>query len=144
VGGSCVDDDAGVAALNVGVRTCAEAYATLLAVQSASGDPCGSAFTVTGSGVEHGDSSSGVLVADDQCVTDGAGHYGSNEAATITAVFGGPIYSKAPFNTEQNYDTLRIKGNPYSGTTGIPTGLVLNSGETFTWNSDATATSGLP
>ena len=40
VGGSCVDDDAGVVALNVGMSTCAEAYIAL--GQYATGDPCDS------------------------------------------------------------------------------------------------------
>jgi hypothetical protein len=77
-----------------------------------------------------------VLVADEQCVTDGAGNYGPDEEATITAVVGGPISTKGAFRTERGLDSVTIKGIEYSGTTTIPLGLILDAGETFTWQSD--------
>jgi len=77
-----------------------------------------------------------VLVADEQCVTDGAGNYGADEEATITAVVGGPISTKGAFRTERGLDSVTIKGTEYSGTTTIPLGLILDAGETFTWQSD--------
>ena len=83
-------------------------------------------FTIAGSGVVLGDASSGTLVSNDQCVTDGVGNYGSDESATITAVYSGKIFMKGKFRTESaSYDYLTIQTVKYGGTTSPPAGIVL-------------------
>ena len=95
-----------------------------------------SAFGISGTGVVEGDASTGVLVADDQCITDGVGNYGDSESATITAINAGTLYPKGTFETESaSYDYLTIQGIKYGGTTP-PGNIVLAAGEDFTWTSD--------
>ena len=70
------------------------------------------AFEISGTGVVLGDASSGSLVLDDQCVTDGVGNYGSSEQATITALKAGTLYPKGGFRTEStSYDYLTIQAS---------------------------------
>ena len=55
------------------------------------------AFSIVGLGVVEGDASSGTLVRDTQCITDGIGNYSSNEYVTITALRMGTLVSKGFF-----------------------------------------------
>ena len=76
----------------------------------------GVAFTIAGTGVVVGDASSGLLVYDTRCVTDGVGEYGDGEAATITATSAGFLYARGNFSTEELFDFLLIKGIRFEGT----------------------------
>ena len=96
-----------------------------------------SAFRIVGTGVQFGDASSGALVLDEQCVTDGVGKYSPSEQATITAIGAGKLYSKGLFQLSETsadckYAKVTVKGSDYCGTTP-PGNLALSAGETFTW-----------
>ena len=100
------------------------------------------AFSWTGTkpGVVLGDTSSGVLVADEMCLTDGIGSYANSASATITALYSGLLEVRGTFRTESTaYDYLTIQGMKYGGTTP-PGSLSLTTGETFTWKSDSSIT----
>ena len=94
------------------------------------------AFGIVGTGVEIGDASSGTLVADEQCVTDGVGNHGAGEQATMTAITAGMLYSTGTFETYNSPHStyLTVQGNKYYGTTP-PSNIVLAAGESFTWKS---------
>jgi hypothetical protein len=93
-----------------------------------------------GPGVVLGDTSSGVLVADEMCLTDGIGSYANSASATITALYSGLLEVRGTFRTESTaYDYLTIQGMKYGGTTP-PGSLSLTTGETFTWKSDSSIT----
>jgi hypothetical protein len=86
--------------------------------------------------------------------------YGNNERCSIVVGWGGTLGACPSFNTEQDYDILTIDGIQYSGSdstnsrlralrnggaaqkhVGCPQGVVVASGSTIRWQSDA---NGLP
>ena len=97
-------------------------------------------FNIDGSGVELGDSSTGALVPNIRCVTDGVGAYGNNEHALVTILHPGKIVTKGYFGTEcdvkdhtQSYDVLRINGVEYS-CHHAPEHLSVAAGDLMTWS----------
>jgi hypothetical protein len=97
-------------------------------------------FSIDGTGVELGDSSTGTLVKNIRCVTDGAGKYGDNEHAKVTILHPGKLVTKGYFGTECNvedhtesYDMLRINGVKYS-CHNAPEHLPVEQGDTMTWS----------
>ena len=70
-----------------------------------------------------------------QCVGDGVGNYGVNEACTVQAVIAMTV-SATSFSTEAGYDYVEIKGTQYSGISG-PSSVVMAAGETLRWHSDS-------
>ena len=72
------------------------------------------------------------------CVSDGAGSHGNNEACTIQVQTTGTI-SSPEFNTESGYDYITIGGRRYSGDRG-PNDVAVFAGSTFTWRSDSSVT----
>ena len=99
-----------------------------------------SAFGILGTGVELGDASSGALVLDEQCITDGVGKHGTSEQATITAIGAGILYATGLFELYESssYNYLTLKGKKYYGATP-PNDVALSAGETFTWTSSSYA-----
>ena len=68
------------------------------------------------------------------CVTDGAGSYGSSERCTITALQ--PLYIKVTeFCTESTFDRLSITTTSYSGESG-PHRVFMSAGESMTWTTE--------
>ena len=90
-------------------------------------------FTITGNGVVLGDASSGTLIANDQCVTDGVGNFGASESATITTVNAGTLYPKewdfAGASTT-TFDFLQVAGAKY-GKDAPMTQTLATAGETI-------------
>jgi len=72
------------------------------------------------------------------CVSDGTGNHGDNEACTIN-VLGAGTLTATDFNTEPGYDYVTIGGTRYSGGTG-PSDVAVAAGSTFTWRSDSSIT----
>ena len=75
------------------------------------------------------------------CVTDGNGGHGNNEACQMLVVSAGTL-SATEFETESGYDYVTINGHQFSGN-GLnngPTHVPVGAGETFTWTSDASVT----
>ena len=114
-------------------------FASIIVVRCAHGSP---SMTINGTGVVQGDMSSGSLVANDDCVTDGPGNYGNGEAATMTVVKAGKLLMKGTFVTEAGCDYLTLPGDSteYGGSTPPANGLGLNAGETISWRTDDSAT----
>jgi len=73
------------------------------------------------------------------CVSDGTGNHGDNEACTINVLGAGKL-TATDFNTESGYDYVTIGGTRYSGGTG-PSNVAVAAGSTFTWRSDSSITS---
>lgn len=113
--------------------------------QTSEADACtDTAFAITGT-------KPGVVVADDKmCITDGAGNYELGEAAAITAMKGGIIYTTGTFKTTSldcwstgKGDFFLIGANLYGGDPthylwGFlnPTGVAIAEGQSFTWQSN--------
>jgi len=72
------------------------------------------------------------------CVSDGTGNHGDNEACTIN-VLGAGTLTATDFDTETGYDYVTIGGTRYSGGTG-PSNVAVAAGSTFTWRSDSSIT----
>jgi hypothetical protein len=68
------------------------------------------------------------------CITDGIGSYGLNEACTMRAEMSMTI-TTIEFNTERNYDFIRVGNAAYSGSTG-PMNVQVAAGTLVTWSSD--------
>ena len=96
---------------------------------TAEADACvDAAFTFTGSGIEY---------SSPTCITDGAGNYGANEAATITIVKSGVLMVIGTFATgNKNYDYLTVRNIRYGGSTP-PGNLALSVGETIAWTTSS-------
>ena len=82
--------------------------------------------------------------SDGYCITDGPGNYGNNEDCTIRAEVPMTLQARA-FNTESDYDSVRIGGIPYSGFIG-PMNVQVSAGTILTWSSDedVTGTTSIP
>ena len=80
------------------------------------------------------DNSNVCQMSGNNCVTDGAGSYGSSERCTITALQ--PLYIKVTeFCTESTFDRLSTTMTSYSGESG-PHRVYMSAGDTMTWTTD--------
>ena len=78
------------------------------------------------------------LVNDGQCVTDGIGVYGNNEACVIELQRSGWV-SSTEFNTQFGYDHVTIDGTQFSGRSYAPNGpdgFAVTPSSTIRWTSD--------
>jgi hypothetical protein len=72
------------------------------------------------------------------CVTDGPGNYGNFERCSMRAETAVSVSASA-FDVESRWDYITIGSTRYSGASG-PSGVVMATGETFTWYSDGLGT----
>lgn len=75
------------------------------------------------------------VTSNGDCITDGIGSYGNNEACTMRAEVEMTI-TATEFDTEQGYDFITVEGTLYSGSQG-PMNLQVTAGTNVTWNSNA-------